>query len=338
MIKIPFARVNDDYCDCPDGSDEPGTSACAHLSSYSPQTPSDSAPKSANGTLALPGFYCKNKGHLPSYVPFTSVNDGVCDYDLCCDGSEEWDHVGGIKCEDKCKEIGKEWKKHDEVRQKSLTIAAKKRKELVKEAAKLRKENEDRMRDLEPQIKAAEAKLKQSEQELTEVQKKEKGKVVRSSPGQKGGKVGVLIQLARERTEELRDNLIRVMGERDSTRQRLERLEVIMEKFKEEYNPNFNDEGVKRAVRAWEDYVAEEADEVDTVRDRDLHEITKTDEDNGLSWDEYAGEEGSDTDVCKYRNTDICIHECLHLQYTHSRTTFHQHYVPGSIRSFETCG
>jgi protein kinase C substrate 80K-H len=37
---IPFDRVNDDYCDCPDGSDEPGTNACSHLENIK--------------------FYCKN--------------------------------------------------------------------------------------------------------------------------------------------------------------------------------------------------------------------------------------------------------------------------------------
>lgn len=26
---VPWARVNDDFCDCVDGSDEPGTSACS---------------------------------------------------------------------------------------------------------------------------------------------------------------------------------------------------------------------------------------------------------------------------------------------------------------------
>ncbi len=38
--KISMSHVNDDYCDCLDGSDEPGTSACS------------------NGK-----FFCQNKGH-----------------------------------------------------------------------------------------------------------------------------------------------------------------------------------------------------------------------------------------------------------------------------------
>lgn len=66
--KIPFESVNDDYCDCEDGSDEPSTSACV------------------NGT-----FYCDTQyGKKPLSlleVPSSRVNDGICD---CCDGSDEW--------------------------------------------------------------------------------------------------------------------------------------------------------------------------------------------------------------------------------------------------------
>ncbi|KAK3686500.1 hypothetical protein LTR37_019747 [Vermiconidia calcicola] len=276
------------------GSDEPGTSACAHLSSYSPQTPD-----AANATLALPGFYCKNKGHVPSYVPFTNVNDGVCDYESCCDGSEEWDGVGGIKCEDRCKEIGKEWRKQDEVRQRSQTNAAKKRKELVAEASKIKIGIQDRLQSLTTEIEGSELKVKQLETELADVERREKGKVVKPAGG-KGGKMGVLIGLARDRTEELREHLVRVRDERDSSRSRLQELESVLSTFKEEYNPNFNDEGVKRAVRAWEDYEAvarDKGSEPKAALDRDLEELTKTDKENGLDWDEYEAEEETDTDV-----------------------------------------
>lgn len=60
---IPFNWVNDDFCDCMDGSDEPGTSAC---------------PKST--------FRCLNKGFKMVEIPASRVDDGICD---CCDGSDE---------------------------------------------------------------------------------------------------------------------------------------------------------------------------------------------------------------------------------------------------------
>ncbi|KAJ9299989.1 hypothetical protein DTO217A2_8023 [Paecilomyces variotii] len=299
-IKIPFSAVNDDYCDCPDGSDEPGTSACAHLSKHSPSTPSDHPwDTDLDLTPALPGFYCKNKGHKPSYVPFQRVNDGVCDYEACCDGSDEWAHVGGTKCEDKCKEIGKEWRKQEEKRQKSLTSAMRKKKELIAEAARMRKEIEDHITDLETEVKAQELKIQSLDAELQRVEKAERGKVVK---GKKKGKVNVLAGLAKSRVEELRNALVEVKGQRDEYHSRVKELEEILSKFKVEYNPNFNDEGVKRAVRSWEEYAAKgtAADGISgqTAKDRDLDEISKPDSDSsGINWEQWENEEEGETEI-----------------------------------------
>jgi len=62
---IQYSMVNDDYCDCKDGSDEPSTSACP-------------------GTF----FFCSSSSS--STIPSSRVNDGVCD---CCDGSDEYQNV-----------------------------------------------------------------------------------------------------------------------------------------------------------------------------------------------------------------------------------------------------
>ncbi|KAJ4376487.1 hypothetical protein N0V83_001771 [Neocucurbitaria cava] len=294
-IKIPVARVNDDYCDCPDGSDEPGTSACSYLSPLSPSQPSGFKAGDLNTTPALPGFYCKNKGHQPSYIPFTNVNDGVCDYELCCDGSDEFEHVGGVKCEDQCAKIGKEWRKQDEARQKSLNAARQRRKELVAEAGRLRKEVEDRITTLKTQIDGQTLKVDSLTQSLAEIERQERGKVVKGAG--KGGKITVLASLAKDRIQELADNVHRVRNERDAARGKVDELEAMLKRFKEEYNPNFNDEGVKRAVKAWEDYAAQERPTPNEALDRDLDEILKPDSDSAIKWEDFETVDETDVDV-----------------------------------------
>ncbi|PQM38631.1 glucosidase 2 subunit beta [Prunus yedoensis var. nudiflora] len=67
-------RLNDNFCDCVDGTDEPGTSACP-------------AGK----------FYCRNIGSTPQFLFSSRVNDHFCD---CCDGSDEYD--GSVNFQHTC--------------------------------------------------------------------------------------------------------------------------------------------------------------------------------------------------------------------------------------------
>lgn len=301
-IKLSFDRVNDNTCDCPDGSDEPGTAACAHIDPLSPQQPvPGSGLISASVKHALPGFWCENKGHIGSYLPFLYVNDGMCDHDLCCDGSEEYSGIGGVKCENRCVSIGKEYKRLAEEKRQKMERAASQKNALLKEARNLRQKAEAKIAQLDAEIKALEAKKIDLQKKHEAAQLRDRNRVVKSEGGA-GGKLGVLIGVAKTRVKELRESLERVVEQRNDLRSRVEELEEILKKFKEEYNPNFNDEGVKAAVKAFEDYAAGQADTThDDVPDSDVDDVLKEDdENNGVNWAEFeSGDEGSDTDICK---------------------------------------
>ncbi|KAF4446894.1 protein kinase C substrate 80K-H [Fusarium austroafricanum] len=297
-IKLSLDRINDNTCDCPDGSDEPGTAACANLDPLSPEQPLEgSISGTTNTTNALPGFWCENKGHIGMYVPFSYVNDGVCDYELCCDGSEEYSGVGGVKCQNKCAEIGKEHRRLEDEKRKNLQKAAKKRGAMVQEAKDLRQKVESKVEELKKEIAALEVKKEELAQKHREAEQQDKGKVVREGGG--GGKLGVLVGLAKTRVNELRNTLDSVVNQRDALKERVGELEELLTKFKTDYNPNFNDEGVKAAIRSFEDYSARQAENVDNViPDEDILNVLKEDgEGNGVNWSEFEEGEGSDTDI-----------------------------------------
>jgi protein kinase C substrate 80K-H len=300
-IAISADKVNDNYCDCPDGSDEPGTSACTYLSTLSPEQPvPGSVTGTSNVTVALPGYYCKNKGHQPAYIPFTYVNDGVCDYGVCCDGSDEWEGVGGVKCEDRCAAMGREHRKKEAEREKARHEARKKRAELVKQAERKKMEVRDNIGNLKTVVAALEIKAAEAKKKYEDVERRERGRVSKSPSG-KASKVSTLASLAKARVDELREALEMTIQERDDARRKVKELEALLSTFKEEYNPNFNDEGVKRAVKAWEDYAANKgSDETAASDEADVNDIVKPDsETEGINWKEWEEEE-SDVEASKF--------------------------------------
>ncbi|KAJ3268430.1 serine/threonine protein kinase, CMGC group [Terramyces sp. JEL0728] len=76
---VPESFINDDYCDCPDGSDEPLTNACPNTK-----------------------FTCKNIHHIPIEIRSNRLFDSICD---CCDGSDE---LPGV-CPDTCPQIHEQY-------------------------------------------------------------------------------------------------------------------------------------------------------------------------------------------------------------------------------------
>ncbi|XP_044758086.1 glucosidase 2 subunit beta [Coccinella septempunctata] len=141
---IPFSQVNDDYCDCPDASDEPGTSACPH------------------GI-----FYCVNAGFKPMNLASSRVNDGICD---CCDGADEY--ASEPKCINNCAELGQFAREKELQREELLKAGKQLREEFSQKGIQEKQQRKEKLLELEKnkeeadRVKAEKERLKNEAEEL----------------------------------------------------------------------------------------------------------------------------------------------------------------------------
>ncbi|KAL4006711.1 glucosidase 2 subunit beta-like [Oreochromis aureus] len=130
---IPFEQVNDDYCDCEDGSDEPGTSAC---------------PRGR--------FYCTNLGFRPHYIPSSRVNDGICD---CCDASDEYN--SHARCQNTCWNLGQRERAYVEGQMRTLDEGLRLKQQLIEEGVLLWREKQAQLRELQQVAEDLQVKLEE---------------------------------------------------------------------------------------------------------------------------------------------------------------------------------
>ncbi|OAC97577.1 hypothetical protein MUCCIDRAFT_86908 [Mucor lusitanicus CBS 277.49] len=140
---IPYAAINDDYCDCADGSDEPGNL-----------------------------FYCANEGHIPAYIKSYAVNDGVCD-DACCDGSDENGEL--ISCPNRCKQVGEIYRKEQSSLKKSTEAGLNAKRQLIQDAQKQVALWEEDQTKLEDEIILKKSNLLRLQRELQDLESRTAG-------------------------------------------------------------------------------------------------------------------------------------------------------------------
>ncbi|KAF7776453.1 hypothetical protein Agabi119p4_4846 [Agaricus bisporus var. burnettii] len=211
--EIPWELVNDDSCDCADGSDEPGTGAC-------PDT----------------FFYCHNKGHIGASIPSSRVRDGICE-PQCCDGSDERPGV----CKNVCEEVGEAHQKKNAAEMKLRKTGSKIRSTYIAFAHKEKKRLEERTAALEKEIQAKEIEVQQLKNTAERTESFDAA--VLEHKKQSPLYLNVI---------DHHNALEYLQSEVERYRKAEKKLGEILDTLRRGYNPNYQDMAVLEAVRGWE--------------------------------------------------------------------------------------
>jgi protein kinase C substrate 80K-H len=211
--EIAWSAVNDDYCDCQDGSDEPGTSACPNNK-----------------------FYCRNEGHIGAIIQSSRVNDGLCEKE-CCDGSDE---PSGV-CPNTCQEVGAEHKKKTEAERKLRKTGSKIRSSYIAYAHKEKKRLEALVADLAKEIETREKEVERLQDIAERAESLSAAELERK-------KQSPLYQSLLVHHTALNS----LQKEHKKHLEREKALGDILTSLRTGYNPNYQDMAVLEAVRGWE--------------------------------------------------------------------------------------
>ncbi|CAE6424202.1 unnamed protein product [Rhizoctonia solani] len=250
---ILYSAINDDFCDCPDGSDEPGTSACP------------------NGA-----FYCANEGHIGATIKSSRVNDGICEPE-CCDGSDE---PSGV-CPNQCKEIGEKYRAERDAERKLRKTGAKIRSSYItyvkKEAVRLKGVIASLQKEVEEK-RIEEARLKSALEHTESVDAASLEHQKQSPLYQSLVSHNAALTSLRSKQEDLQA--------------KLDTLEEILSSLKRSYNPNYQDMGVLEAVRGWDAYHGVEPESESTTKPAGTDPLATEAEILEAQANSYATEEG----------------------------------------------
>lgn len=230
-IVLQAHQINDNFCDCPDGSDEPGTNACEFT---------EDAPQY---------FYCANEGYLPKYIENFKVNDGVCDYDVCCDGSDEY--LSG-KCENRCGEVMQQYQNYINDRGLAMVNALKFKDELVAKARVNKAKLEEKVASMKSELQSKTQDLERLNQQLKEAEDDE--------TNDENFSQSILNELA-SYAELIENQFSQLFASSNAQKERVAQLEQLLADLVKNYNPNFNDLSVKQCVKLFEEYISNKPQE-----------------------------------------------------------------------------